>query len=238
MNYEVFILCISPYIYELHWPDKIDSGILDDIIKVREMVAEQWPGQLLNLTNTYNILGIYFKDLTNKSSFEERMYFILGKKESVKRMKSYRWTIPVCYEPEMAPDLNTYLKKKGLDREEFIHLHSGKDYLHYFNGFLPGFPYLGGLDDRLYIPRKSIPDRSIGKGSVAIGGEQTGIYPNDSPGGWYVVGRTPVEIFSPKKGALFFKPGDLIHFEPVGGKSFNEIKESDDYKIQKQLVNG
>jgi KipI family sensor histidine kinase inhibitor len=238
MTHDVSILCISPTIYELHWPDEIDSGILDDLLKVREMVAEKWPDDLLNLTNTYNVLGIYFKNMPSKTSFKGEIFTVLDERESVKRLKAHKWTIPVCYEPDLAPDLNTYLKKKGLNREEFIQIHSGRDYLHYFNGFLPGFPYLGGMDDRLYIPRKSIPDRTIGKGSVAIGGKQTGIYPNDSPGGWYVVGKTPVEIFSPKKGALLFKPGDWIHFDPIGEKAFIEIKNTKDYRIRKRLVNG
>ena len=231
MTHDVSILCISPNIYELHWPEKIEPGILDDLLKVRKMVAEKWPEDLINLTNTYNILGIYFKDMPSKTFIEDQIFTILEERESGKRLKKHKWTIPVCYASEMAPDLKTYLKEKGLNREELIQIHSGRDYLHYFNGFLPGFPYLGGLDNRLYIPRKSIPDRAIGKGSVAIGGKQTGIYPNDSPGGWYVVGKTPVEIFSPKKGALLFKPGDLIHFEPIGEKVFTEIKNAENYRV-------
>lgn len=123
--------------------------------------------------------------------------------------------IPVHYGGEYGPDLSFVAQHAGLTEAEVIRLHSSRDYRIYMIGFLPGFPYLGGLDERLYTPRLEVPRTRIPAGSVGIGGQQTGIYPLESPGGWQLIGRTELTLFDPARPPLY-AAGDTIRFIPVG----------------------
>ena len=129
-------------------------------------------------------------------------------------------TIPVCYGGDFGPDLPFVAKHTGLTEAEVIALHTGREYRIYMLGFLPGFPYLGGLDERLFTPRLNTPRTAIPAGAVGIGGEQTGIYPIASPGGWQLIGRTPRKLFDPESGALPYTAGDRIKFEPITAAEF------------------
>lgn len=135
--------------------------------------------------------------------------------------------IPVCYEgDDFAPDLRSIADYACLPEDEVVSLHSAPEYLVYMLGFLPGFPYLGGLDERLKAPRLEIPRTRIPAGSIAIGGEQTGIYPVDSPGGWRILGRTPLKVFDAHRSLAFlYKAGDRIKFEPISREEFESFDE-------------
>lgn len=131
--------------------------------------------------------------------------------------------IPVCYGGEFGEDLSDVAAHAGLTEEEVIALHSSKEYNIYMLGFLPGFPYLGGLDRRLHTPRLENPRTRIPAGSVGIGGEQTGIYPLDSPGGWRLIGRTPLKLYDPEREEPFlFDAGDNIRFVPITREEYEE----------------
>lgn len=133
--------------------------------------------------------------------------------------------IPVCYGGQYGEDLDFVAKHAGLSPKEVIRIHSGREYRIYMLGFLPGFPYLGGLDKRLFTPRLSNPRTKIPAGSVGIGGEQTGIYPLDSPGGWQLIGQTPCRLFSPDRDkTMLYEAGDRIRFVPIGPDEFERIK--------------
>lgn len=129
--------------------------------------------------------------------------------------------VPVCYDPELAPDLEAFLKAKNLNLSQLIKAHTAREYPLYFYGFQPGFMYLGGLNPDLHHARKSVPAQSVPAGSVAIGGAQTGIYPNTAPGGWHVIGRCPLKLFNPlDPEPCLAKPGDLIKFVPINKDQF------------------
>ncbi|HEX9508891.1 MAG TPA: 5-oxoprolinase subunit PxpB [Puia sp.] len=131
--------------------------------------------------------------------------------------------IPVCYEPEYGPDLDLLVRKKGLIREDIIRLHTSGAYRVYMIGFLPGFPYLGKVDPALEISRKERPV-PVAAGGVGIAGNQTGIYPLNSPGGWQIIGRTPLKLFDPR--ALVpvrMKIGDWVQFFSVTQQEFRDL---------------
>ena len=124
--------------------------------------------------------------------------------------------IPVTYGGEYGPDLETVAIARGLSPEAVIQIHSQTEYLVYMIGFTPGFPYLGGLDERIATPRRESPRTLVPAGSVGIAGQQTGIYPLDSPGGWQILGRTPLDLFDPtREPPSLLTPGDRVRFVPV-----------------------
>jgi len=125
-------------------------------------------------------------------------------------------TIPVRYGGEAGPDLEDVARHCGLSPGEVIALHSQADYAVYCLGFQPGFAYLGGLDARLFTPRRDTPRLAIAAGSVAIGGSQTGVYPLSTPGGWHVIGHTSLPLFNPTSASgTLLQPGDTVRFRPV-----------------------
>jgi inhibitor of KinA len=133
-------------------------------------------------------------------------------------------TVPVWYDPEVAPDLEEVARRHGLSVEEVIARHAGRPYTVYALGFKPGFPYLGFLDDALVTPRRDTPRLSVPPGSVAIAGRQTGIYPVRSPGGWWILGRTPVRIFDPQRPEPFLLGvGQVVRFQPIDRCTYEEL---------------
>ena len=133
--------------------------------------------------------------------------------------------IPVCYEAEFAPDLEHVAQHAGIAQKEVVDLHCGAQYRVHCVGFTPGFPFLGGLPPKLATPRRSSPRKEIPAGSVAIGGAQTGIYPVKSPGGWNIIGRTPLRLFDPQKDPpALLRAGDRVRFRAITREEFEATK--------------
>lgn len=133
--------------------------------------------------------------------------------------------IPVCYAEKFAPDLNEIAAQKKLPANEIIRLHTSKSYRVYMIGFLPGFPYMGEVDERIATPRKQQPRQNVEAGSVGIAGRQTGIYPLRSPGGWQIIGRTPLALFNSKKEEpVLLRPGDEVQFYSITDDEFENYQ--------------
>ena len=158
-----------------------------------------------SLSKTKNYLNTIIQDIEKNNSINE-----------VSTVE-----IPVVYGEEFGPDLDRVAKHCGLTKDEVIKKHSKEEYLVYFIGFSIGFPYLGGLNNSLSTPRLEIPRTTVPKGSIAIAGSQTGIYPLSSPGGWNLIGKTPVSIFNINDpGKSLLKMGDSVRFKPINKEDF------------------
>lgn len=168
-----------------------------------------------SLTVGYDPSKLSYIDLVNRI----RMFSQLSARSTHSGCRKI--TIPVCYDLKYALDLAEVSRLSGLSKKEIIAIHSGETYRVYLLGFLPGFPYLGTLPENLQLPRKKAPGLRIPERSVAIAGKQTGIYPAESPGGWHILGRTPLPLFRLKPEFSFvLKPGDLVNFNPVNLKEY------------------
>jgi inhibitor of KinA len=135
--------------------------------------------------------------------------------------------IPVCYETEFALDLEEVARHAGVHWKEVVDLHCGAEYRVHCVGFTPGFPFLGGLPRKIATPRRDVPRKEIPAGSVAIGGKQTGIYPIKSPGGWNVIGRTPLQLFNPQEDPpVLLRAGDCVRFRSITREEFEATTTS------------
>jgi inhibitor of KinA len=134
--------------------------------------------------------------------------------------------IPVCYGGEFGPDLEAVASLRGLAPGDVVALHAGAEYRVHLVGFVPGFPYLDGLDARLATPRRESPRTAVPAGSVGIGGAQTGIYPVESPGGWQLIGRTPLRLFDAHRDPpALLRAGDRIRFAAVDADAFRRLED-------------
>jgi inhibitor of KinA len=136
-------------------------------------------------------------------------------------------SIPVCYDVSVAPDLVALAELHQLSTDAVIQLHTSKTYRVYMIGFLPGFAYMGTVDERISSPRKSSPRTVVPRGSVGIAGAQTGIYPFDSPGGWQLIGTTPLQLFDANnEQPCLLQPGDEVHFVQISLSEYNKLKNT------------
>jgi inhibitor of KinA len=132
--------------------------------------------------------------------------------------------IPICYGGIFGPDLEYVAKYNHLTEQEVIEIHSGGDYLVYMVGFAPGFPYIGGMSKEITAPRRKSPRQNIPPGTVGIAGEQTGIYPIGTPGGWQLIGRTPLTLFNPDHTSpTLLQAGDRIQFKPINDDEYRSL---------------
>lgn len=208
---------------------------------IRYLAARLEEGSLMGIRETvpaFCSLTVYFDPLIlSYRRLKEEVLAILSQGAREKSDSRRVFCIPVCYEGEYAPDMEDVCRLTGLEREEVIRLHSGQDYLIYMLGFLPGFPYLGGMDPRLEAPRLDSPRTIIPAGSVGIGGKQTGIYPISSPGGWRLIGRVPVTLYDPQREkAVLYRAGDKIRFFPITAEEFQRYAEEDTVEIKEETI--
>lgn len=164
--------------------------------------------------------------LTPYESVRSKLEQIISSLGDEVNLTPRRVEIPVCYGGEFGPDLAYVGEHNGMTEEEIIEIHSSSEYLVYVIGFAPGFPYLGGMDERIATPRRSTPRVAIPAGTVGIGGMQTGIYPIETPGGWQLIGRTPLALFRPNdRTPSLLQAGDFITFRPISREAYESWEE-------------
>ena len=208
----------------IEWPAIISRAILNDIIAFENAIESTIDLTAMELILGYHsIMVVYDENEVRASHLIDRLKacYQQDKNDIILNVKC--WTLPVCYDDVFAVDIATLKEKSQLIHQEIVNLHSSTIYDVHFIGFLPGFLYLGGLDAALHLPRKLTPDRSIPKGAVAIGGQQTGIYPMNSPGGWHIIGNCPISLFEEDNDPpCKIKAGDQIRFKSITYKEYQE----------------
>ncbi|HKR84476.1 MAG TPA: 5-oxoprolinase subunit PxpB, partial [Terriglobales bacterium] len=181
--------------------------------------------RIQNLHPAYASLLIDFYPLSaTPDELESLILSLCSKLEGRQGVTAAAIEIPVCYEAEFAPDLENVAQHLRLSTEEVVTLHAAGEYRVYFLGFSPGFAYLGGLSQALQVPRLETPRTHVRAGSLGLAGEQTGIYPNDSPGGWQLIGRTPQRMFDPSQDSPSrLRPGDRVRFKRISRVEFEQL---------------
>lgn len=226
---------ISENAISLEFGDDINELLLEKITRINQCIKQKPFAGLLSTIPAYNTLTLYFNfdDLMNDVSvkgatcLEKILAYVEAINVETKNNQSTQnqiIQIPVCYDYTFGYDLEELSLFHQLKREEVIEIHSRAVYTVFMIGFVPGFPYLGGLSERLTSPRKQTPRTAIPAGSVGIAGQQTGIYPLETPGGWQIIGRTPLKLFDVnKKQPSLLKAGEKIKFESISLHEFEDI---------------
>lgn len=206
----------------------IEKAINDEVVNISKNIEKTGiPGILYcipaycSITIGYDPSQIKYDLLVDliKRAIEQKQ----GKKIAT---NSRRLLIPVCYEPPFALDIIDLEKQLAISQKEIIELHNSTVYQVYMLGFLPGFPYMGKLSNKLNCKRKEVPRKKVVAGSVGLAGRQTGVYPLDAPGGWQIIGRTPVPIFNQKnKSPFLFTAGDTVSFYPISIDEFESMEK-------------
>jgi KipI family sensor histidine kinase inhibitor len=206
--------------------DSINLESHHRVLKLLRMLETQPAPGVLNLHPAYCSLLIVFDPLQQDHETLERVLLdYTGALEQVSLPRPPTVEIPVCYGNEHGPDLADLAAAHRISPERVVELHCGAEYIVYFVGFVPGFAYLGGLPPELATPRLEKPRQRVPVGSVAIGGDQTGVYPIQSPGGWRLIGTTPMAIFDrslPNLSRLSI--GDKVRFKPISMNQFSGLR--------------
>lgn len=211
--------------------DKMDVAINDQVFKLFQYLQRHpnpfWKDLIpayCTLTIVYDVVSIPKHHSSAFTWVQNEIERALFDCEESKPLPSQKVKIPVCYDPAFGFDLKSLAKTNKLSVDEVIALHTQQMYRVYMLGFLPGFAYMGIVNDKIATPRLSTPRKHVPAGSVGIAGNQTGIYPLDSPGGWNIIGRTPVKLFDPEyESPTLLQPGDEIFFIPINKEEFESF---------------
>tara|TARA_R110001599_G_scaffold148473_1_gene332133 strand:- start:6193 stop:6900 length:708 start_codon:yes stop_codon:yes gene_type:complete len=209
----------------VNFEQKIDIVINNQVLSLFKQLQEV--KEVTFLIPAYCSLTVGFGDQTSFKTLSKQIEEITSKSQSTDLNLNPRLIeIPVCYEAPHALDMSEVTEKTGLTQQEIIDTHCLETYKVYMLGFVAGFAYLGSLPEQLFCPRKTDPRKEVLAGSVGLAGLQTGIYPANAPGGWQIIGRTPIPTFNPKaENPTLFKAGDAVKFKSISSVEFEEIEK-------------
>jgi inhibitor of KinA len=223
----------------LEWSKEISQSIHLEVMNFQNHINKTFKTQIVETVPAYCSLAVYLKYETDRNAFIAGLSLGTAQSENVQKKKRTIY-IPVCYDLEFGVDLPEMSQQLIMPVDEIIKRHKANEYTVYFLGFLPGFPYLGGLDPVLTVKRKQTPKAVVSAGSVGIAGNQTGIYTMDSPGGWNIIGRSPLQFFDVSKSKPnLIQAGDSIRFFPISKTEFQKIEMLDkqgNYRIKTETT--
>jgi inhibitor of KinA len=211
----------------IEWPKEINRDILKNRILFKRKIKSEMADYILDTVPAYNSLTVFFDTAKIKySGVVKKAKEIYEMKYKDLKLPYKLWKIPVCYDETFGIDLDKMAKSKNMSKEEIIQLHSSAIYDVHFIGFLPGFLYLGGLPEEIHSDRKAKPRQKVEKGAVGIAGAQTGVYPRESPGGWNIIGNSPLDFFDlDQDRPCFASAGDRLQFVSVSKAEYEKIKK-------------
>lgn len=223
----------------IEWPVKVEEAILNDILTfiahLRKNCLKEGNWELVPAYNSLTLVLRY--DTIDFDSFEVQLKQWYNEKQENTKLENYLWKLPVCYDAAFGIDLEEVSQKLKMSVPELIKRHTENTYTVYGIGFLPGFMYLGGLPEELEVPRRVNPRSKVLKGAVGLAGKQTGVYPQESPGGWNILGNCSVPIFDPKKETpCLVNVGDKVQFYAISKAEYDLHKieaEVGIYKMEK-----
>ncbi|MFS0559501.1 5-oxoprolinase subunit PxpB [Terribacillus sp. 179-K 1B1 HS] len=202
-----------------------------------ELLKQERIEGIIEWVPAYTTLSIYYRPdkIRYHALLEQLERLYEDMQGGVAEAASLVYEIPTYYGGETGPDLDFVADHNGLSVDEVIRIHSSQDYLIYMMGFVPGFPYLGGMSEEIATPRRSDPRPKIAAGSVGIAGSQTGVYPLETPGGWQLIGQTPVKLYDPEsEQPILLTSGSYLRFVPISKNEYDSIAEAvrlGEYKI-------
>jgi inhibitor of KinA len=214
----------------------ITEEVNQKILSMNEWLLQNPFNGLQDIVIAYSSLSVFYDPCTvrkNHPDFLTAFEVVKDKLESMYHQSvEYPATegndlirIPVCYDDQFGYDLDFIAAEKGLSKQEIVQLHCSKTYKVYMVGFLPGFAYMGKIDDQLIVCRKLRPEQ-VAAGSVGITGSQTAVYPANCPGGWHIIGRTPIKLFDPEAAVpIELEVGAYVNFYPVSVEEFQDISQ-------------
>ena len=221
----------------IEFGNEISADINKKIRKMMDDIKKENIDGIIELVPTYCSLLINYDVLKidYNTLVEKLKTFLNNDVETTEGEEVTLVEIPTLYNDEFGPDLSYVAEYNKLSKEEVIKIHTGTDYLVYMLGFMPGFTYLGGMSEKIATPRLESPRLQIYPGSVGIAGKQTGMYPSMSPGGWRIIGRTPLKLYNPDSDTpVYISSGDYVRYVSISEEEYNDILkkvENDEYKL-------
>lgn len=222
MTPEFSITAAGDAAWLVEFEDRLDEAINARVVRTADEVRRaEWPG-VRDVVPAFHSLAVYFDPLrVDADRLRAAVEAFAAASVDAPVTRATPREVPVCYGGEHGPDLDRLVEATGIPHDEIVAIHAAPTYRVFMIGFTPGFAYLGPVDPRIAAPRLATPRARVRAGSVGIAGQQTGIYPSDTPGGWRLIGRTTFRPFQPlRKEAFLLRTGDAVRFVPIGADEY------------------
>lgn len=209
---------------------KISLEAQRQIRMISSLLDAESPSWMIEFIPAFTTVAVFYDpSLLLYNEAEQQLRELLKRVAEDRLPNSRTVEIPVCYGGRFGPDLQFVAQHNGLSEQEVIELHTGGNYSVYMIGFAPGFPFLGGMPDKIAAPRRDSPRLRIPERTVGIAGSQTGVYPIETPGGWQLIGRTPLRLFRPEQEVpSLLRAGDNVTFRAVSQEEYDTYEEQED----------